>query len=484
MSNSEDFFSPERVDERLDLSLLLRDTTIDYQENREADPDLLLIHDLRYFYGEEGTEHVRSLQRVWERLTEQRAGTRENAEHVSLKRGNLRLLKQQEKPDAREMKRRERHMPGRGLAALAAVLFLVIMVGSLLAIVHLMRPMQSSGQPIATGTPAQPPTPAQPTSIPDYPYPAPGQNIAVSPNSPAPFSALIWSPDGKQLALSAQSLVWYWDPNGGNYKTIFTAPSEENITALAWSPNDHYLAVGSNPIWVIDPATGRQFGSYSADYPYTPVPGQTTQVTALAWSPDGTMLATATRHADGQCFVNVWNVNAGTPTYTFKDQTCPNSISSISWSSDSKYVASVDGQSVLAWDAHNGYVIFQHAISGATDVAWSPSGPPYAGELAFVDQETTEVWNVWAGQPGSGQMVSSYSGTANGTLAWAPDGQYLATASGRNVIIFNAQSGLHLYTYAGNTHDVSSLAWSPDGSALASGEGGPTGNNVAHIWSA
>src|SRR5581483_642935 len=157
---------------------------------------------------------------------------------------------------------------------------------------------------------------------------------------------------------------------------------------------------------------------------------------------------------------------------------CADSISSISWSSDNRYVASADSQNIQAWDAQSGYGIFQHTISAATSVSWSPSASN-AGDLAFVDNGTSEVWNVW-----TGQMVSSHPSTSNGVLTWAPDGKYLATASGRTIIIYNAQSGLQVYTYAGNAHTVISLAWSPDGSVLASGEGGSDGNNFARVWSA
>jgi WD40 repeat protein len=186
----------------------------------------------------------------------------------------------------------------------------------------------------------------------------------------------------------------------------------------------------------------------------------------------------ATQHFDGRCFVNIWNVQSSAPGSSFPDTHCTDGISSISWSSDNRYVASADGQSVRAWDAQSGYGIFQHAISAATEVSWSPSATN-AGDLAFVDQGSSEIWNVW-----TGQVVSSYPSTPNGVLAWAPDGRYLATASGRAVIICDSQSGQQIYAYTGSAHTIASLAWSPDGSALASGEGGTGGEHFARVWSA
>ncbi len=480
MYDRDDFFSPEKVDERLELSLLLPVRDDEEQERARTDPNLLLIHDLRYLYGEEGTENVRSLRRVWERLAERRANVQQSVEHVfPTGERHLRLLKPQENEVIRTTGRRGRRLTSPGVAALAAVLFLVIMVGSLLAIVHFTRPAQSAGQPIVTGTPAQLATPVRPTPVSGYPYPAPGREIAHSPASPDSFSALAWSPDGKRLATSTQGKIWLWDLTTGSYTPIFAAPTPgEKIRALAWSPNGRYLAVGSDLIRVVDSASGRPLWSYSPDYPYLAVPGQPTQTTALAWSPDGNKLAMATQHFDRRCFVNIWNVHSSTPGNSFPDAHCSSGISSLSWSSDNRYVASADGQSIQAWDAQSGYGIFQHTISAATGVSWSPSASN-AGELAFVDHGSSETWNVW-----TGQLVSSYPSTPNGVLAWSPDGRYLATASGRAVIIYNVQSGQRVYTYTGNAHTIVTLAWSPDGSALASGEGGTDGENFARIWSA
>src|SRR5579862_7596518 len=90
-----------------------------------------------------------------------------------------------------------------------------------------------------------------------------------------------------------------------------------------------------------------------------------------------------------------------------------------------------------------------------------------------------QVWNVWQGSNKQGRLVSSYQAAANGVLSWSPKGQYLATASGNNVILFDASSGALLYIYtASTTAPIATLAWSPDGSLLASG------SNLAAIWSA
>lgn len=478
MYDSEDFFSPERVDERLELSPLLPAGYNDAREHARTSPNLLLLQDLHSLYGGEETRNTRSLQRVWQRLAEPRADAGPCAE-LPLPAGpqRLRLLTPRENESRRAATHRSRHRATPGTSVLAAVLFLALMVGSFLAIVHVSRLVRSSS--IATGALTPAAIVLHPTPGPDYPYPAPGHDIARSPASPDGFPALAWAPNGKRLVASTQGKVWLWDLVSDRYTPIFaTAMPGEKIHALAWSPDGRYLAVGSNPIQVIDPASGRHLWSYSADYPYLTVPDQPTRTTALAWSPDSKRLAMATQHFDKRCFVNIWNVQIPLPGNSFPDTHCANGISSISWSSDARYVASADGQSIQAWDAQSGYSIFQHAISAATSVSWSPSATN-AGELAFADRGASEVWNVW-----TGQLVNRYPSTPNGVLAWAPDGNYLATTSGRAVIIYDIHSGLPVYIYTSQAHAIASLAWSPDGRYLASGEDSTDGNNITRVWSA
>ena len=479
MHDKEDFFSPEMVDERLDLSLLQRDAGASDHDLPSRDPNLLLISDLRYLYGAEGTENVRSLQRVWEHLQDPRAKKALDPELplAEIERGrHLRLLKPSEEHVRQEIKRKRRLVRGKGLAVLAALLFLVVMVGSLLTIVHLTRVAQADGSgPMVTPKPT---TAAQSTLLPGYLYAQPGNTIAVSPPSTEAFYALAWSPDGKQLALSTQGKVWIWDVASNHYQPLLDTHS--GVKALAWSPNGRSLAVGSSPIQIVDPASGNVIGTYSADYPILPVPGQTTLVTALAWSPDGTMLTVATQHTDGACYVFVWNMLTGTGINTFTAQGSASGIPSVSWSGDNRYVASSDGHTVQAWDIRNpSNVIFKHVVDATTNVAWSPK----PGWLAFVNKHTTQIWDVWQGNNQEGQLVSSYP-AVNGVLSWSPQGQYLATASKNAVIIFEASSGTHIYTYTGDTRYVHVLAWSPDGNSIATGESGSPGPHYARVWSA
>lgn len=494
MYNKEDFFSPERVDERLDLSLQQRELDTPYHSQAEKDPNLLLISDLRYLYGAEGTENVRSLQRVWEHLQHQPARAESAPERpasAAERPRHLRLLNPAEAmPAPVERKRRGRY--GRGLAALAAVLFLVIMVGSLLTIVRLTRSGLASPAATQITATSEPGATPQPTLVPNYPYALPGRQLVAPQSSTDAFTALAWAPNDRRLALSTRGQIWLWDMANHTYQPLLNARmAGGNVKALAWSPNGRYLAVGSDTIEIVDTSIGQVVSHISADYPFAPIVGQTTLVTALGWSVNGQMLAVATQHADGTCLVFIWNISGGTGISKFTQQGSASGITSLSWSGDNSYVASADGNTVQAWSINDPTnVIFEHAIDAITTVAWSPapnvdpsSSHKQYGNLAFGSQHQTQVWNVWGGNHKQGKLLNTYP-AGSSIASWSPDGQYLATTAGQTVLLFDAYTSALVYTYSGSNRLISSLAWSPDGSAIALGEGSPSGLNYARIWSA
>jgi len=58
---------------------------------------------------------------------------------------------------------------------------------------------------------------------------------------------------------------------------------------------------------------------------------------------------------------------------------------------------------------------------------------------------------------------------ASEVWAFSPNGQYVATGSGKNVTVWDANTGLEVRTLFGNTSFANSLAFSPDGTKLSAG---------------
>jgi WD40 repeat protein len=94
-------------------------------------------------------------------------------------------------------------------------------------------------------------------------------------------------------------------------------------------------------------------------------------------------------------------------------------------------------------------------------VAWAPDGQRIAS--ASYDK-TVRLWDA-----ASGSLLRSLQGHENGVLsvAWAPDGQRIASASyDKTVRLWDAESDetLHVLEVAGSP---SSVAWTPDDGRLA-----------------
>lgn len=482
MPNNEDFFSPDQVDESLEISSFQQRSVNGNLPSK--DPDLLLVSDLCTLYKSAKDENAHSLQRVWERLAQQNTSAFEVKE-PGVSQSTKSLGESQSRRQVNLEKRRPwpgKHWittTGKGVRVLAASLLILTLVGSLLVVLSVeQQPILSIG---ATNTPVTTPTPSSP--LPGYP--PPGQTIATSPVSYDEISALSWAPDGKHLAGSTQGKAWIWDLRSGEYSMInMPKMLPGSIKALAWSPNGQYLAIGTNPVQVIDTTANTIRFTYPI-YAFWPTSGNDYQaiITALTWSHDSNMLAIAALRAGNGCVVQIRDIrqNPNQVASSYPSEASLNGISSVSWSADGRFLAWADGQTVQAWDAtvdtDAPAPIFKQDISQNTNVAWSPRGPAL---LAFVNNAVAQIWNVEGNSP-----INHYTPANNGVLSWSPDGSYLATANNRQIDLWNINTGALLYTYTGHTSYVHTLAWSPDGKYLASGESSSSASqNIVRIWSA
>jgi WD40 repeat protein len=118
---------------------------------------------------------------------------------------------------------------------------------------------------------------------------------------------LVFSPDGRSLASSSQTIHWadqktsptgvlIWNVATQQLRHLIPSPS---VTAIAFSPNSQLLAV-SHPtveVWSLQP----EQMLYSLNLPKT---------AALGFTPDGQWLIT------GGDTLDTWNANTGQPIYT------------------------------------------------------------------------------------------------------------------------------------------------------------------------
>jgi WD40 repeat protein len=122
------------------------------------------------------------------------------------------------------------------------------------------------------------------------------QGGPLGPHVSGSCAALVFTPDGRQLAAAAADTIYLFDVGSGKQVRSFGGPHLWG-RALAFSPDGKWLACGrldgSLRLWEV--ATGKLLRD---------VPGHETAVSAVAFAPDGLRLATASLDAT----VLLWDV--------------------------------------------------------------------------------------------------------------------------------------------------------------------------------
>jgi WD40 repeat protein len=269
-------------------------------------------------------------------------------------------------------------------------------------------------------------------------------------------SDLAFSPDGTLLA----SAPWYgggvtvWDvETGARVRRI--AEADESV---AWSPDGSTLATGSY---------GDTYG-YGAVILWEPLDGTVIQVftpqsdrpaswiTHVTWSPDGAQVA-ANMFCGSETFI--WDVETGQQLFQIDG-------ANMHFSPDGAFIATGHretdpGPRIIIRDRSNNDPLLTIFGTLDMDMDWSPDGRLLASEDG--------VWEVATGQ--ELYPLSGHTGPVD-SVAFSPDGSYLATAGREDhlIIIWDAHTGERLWTFTtGHVWPLTSLAWSPDGSVLASG---------------
>lgn len=160
---------------------------------------------------------------------------------------------------------------------------------------------------------------------------------------------------------------------------------------------------------------------------------------------------------------------------------------SITWNhSGTKLAVGYNTGQVQILDTASGQVQQTFQFPGVpVDVEWSPTDPHILavtatdpGRVQFVVQ----VLNV-----ATNQTIMMVEGAETiDSIAWSPDGNYLAGAKGflasgfgiRYISIWQVSTGVEIKIIPFKEEDVTSIAWSPDGGRIA---GGSTDMNIT-IW--
>jgi WD40 repeat protein len=122
---------------------------------------------------------------------------------------------------------------------------------------------------------------------------------------------------------------------------------------------------------------------------------------------------------------------------------------------------------VTLWDLEDG--VWGTALGGDDSyraVAFAPDGKKVAGTR--YSSEWLEVWPLQGGQPLADDPASFELPRPSPALAFAPDGQTLAVASGPEVLLYDVAAGRERSRLLGHRGQVRHLAYHPAGRLLAS----------------
>jgi WD40 repeat protein len=304
-------------------------------------------------------------------------------------------------------------------------------------------------------------------------------NLVMAMPQPSWVTALAFAPDSSQLATGHDDgTIGYWDTQG--HQPVFANGlrfHKNAISALAVSPNGRLLAAASEDttITVWDLTTGRYVACLSE---------HADRIPALAWHPSGKFLVSIGWDATAR----VWDASTFKPVYVFPHAT---QVTALAFSGDGRWLACADlARTIHVWDFNKKTVLQQFKVSSAERPKPTfsherrqrprPEEPSFQGEigtlafspdgnyLACNGDRTIHLWNPATGQPYAAGDARPFGKTL--VSVHIDGGRLLSNTGGTRACIWDTTT-LQLITTLNTEKPVKALAYSPDGKWIAASSG-------------
>lgn len=292
---------------------------------------------------------------------------------------------------------------------------------------------------------------------------------------------LRFNSDGSRIAAIRGSEITILNPATG--ETLqFLRGNTRAISSLAISRDGRLLAAGGedNQTRVWDLVMGREIRRVGG-----PLTRYDLGATAVAFSPDGLWVATNLNEANDEGFLvnraGIWEVSTGRVVH--KLEGFGNGVTSIAFSPDGSLIAAGDyiGRAQI-WETHSwnvlgslkGGSIREGQLWPASSLAFSPDGR----WLALSAERGVALWNATTRQWSRSIEEAGYVQA----LAFSPDSKLLATVNlhSHHIEVWDLEAATCVLSIPEQPAEIGSLKFSADGSRLAA----PGLDHTIHAWDA
>lgn len=261
---------------------------------------------------------------------------------------------------------------------------------------------------------------------------------------------LVWSPDGTKLASSGWDRhVRIWDFATGN--ELLSLPHERWVRVLAWSSDTRFVLSGGDDlslkVWQVDQ------GQLSVEFEMK------APIMTLSTAPNGSLAAIGLKSGE----VKVLNFETGKDIVLERFQ---GEVTAVKWSFDGRYLAAGTDRTIKVWNMETNELV-QRIRTENYFFALSWGRESYL----LVSAGARGIIDVWSALSGDNMLrIAGHTGAVK-ALAWAPQGNYLASGGEDRLIRIWDLEARKEWTQLlpGHSGQIEVLAWSPDGTYVASG---------------